>query len=233
MTLVTKNRKTGKIILIVLNVLLILGLGFSTGFLYVKYQNLKQKTLSNDQLIAKYEKEISKTFTLPTGEKPTLYVVNKADSLKSEGPNKDFFKDAADGDALLVYEKAKLGVLYRPTTKKIVKTGPASLSQQLSVAVIGAKTDRDQVLAVLKSAFSKDFTTAVEQDPKTPVSGVTVVDLTGKNNALAAKLASELKGTVGSVPVGQNAAPAEASIAVYVGPAVASSAPTATPVANP
>ena len=116
------KKKVKNIVLIVLNVLVIIGLGFTSGFYFVKYRNEKNNNLTTDQRIAKYEKEISKSYTLPIGDKATLADVKSADELKKDEANKDFFKDVVDGDILLIYTNSKLGILYRPDTKKIIKT---------------------------------------------------------------------------------------------------------------
>jgi hypothetical protein len=213
-----KNVK--KIVLLVLNVLVIVGLSASTVLFYLKYQDAKEAALTGDQKLAKYEKEISKTYTLPTDEKAQLYDVNNADQLKKDETNKDFFKDIQNGDVLLIYTNNKLGIIYRPTTKKIIKTGPLAFKQQLTAAIIGAKTDREAVIAVLKRAFANDITSATELDAKTPLTaGATIiVDLTGNNKDLVAKLASELKGKVDNVPEGQDRPSDTFGIAIYAAP---------------
>lgn len=217
------KKKAKKIILLVLNIVVIVGLGVSTVLFYIKYQDAKEAALTGDQKLAKYEKEINKTYTLPTDEKAQLYDVNNADQLKKDEANKDFFKDIQNGDVLLIYTNNKLGIIYRPATKKIIKTGPLAFKQQLTAAIVGAKTDREAVIAVLKRAFANDITSATEVDAKTPITAGTtiVVDLTGNNKDLAAKLASELKGKVDNVPEGQDRPADTFGIAIYAAPAAA------------
>lgn len=213
------KKKVKKIVLIVFNVLIILGLGFTSGFYYLRYNNEKTKNLTTDQLIAKYEKEISKSYTLPTGDKASLLPIDTAtaEKFKKDETNKEFFKDSTDGDVVLIYANSKLGILYRPSTKKIIKTGPLAFKQQLTAAIIGAKTDRDAVIAVLKKAFVSDITTASEFEAKTLLAAgnTVIVDLTGKNADLAARLATELKGKVGDVPEGQDKPADGFGIAIY------------------
>ncbi len=219
-----KNVK--KIMLLVLNIVVIVGLGTSTVLFYIKYQDAKEASLTGDQKLAKYEKEISKTYTLPTDEKAQLYDVNNADQLKKDETNKDFFKDIQNGDVLLIYTNNKLGIIYRPATKKIIKTGPLAFKQQLTAAIVGAKADRESVIAVLKQVFANDITSATEIDAKTPITAgeTIIVDLTGNNKDLAAKLASELKGKVDNVPEGQDRPADTFGIAIYAAP-VATTAP--------
>lgn len=212
------KKKVKKIILITADILIILGLGFTSGFFYLKYSNEKNKNLTTEQRITKYEKEISKTFTLPKDERPKLADVNIAEDTKKI--DKDFFKNVENNDILLIYEKAPLIIVYRPSTKKIISSGQVSFKQQLTVAVIGAKANRDSVVAILNQAFSKDITKATEADAKTPIAvgGTVVVDLTGKNAELVAKLATELKGKIGNVPEGQDKPADGTGVAIYAAP---------------
>lgn len=215
------KKKVKKIVLIAANVLIIVGLSFTSGFYFVKYRNEKNNNLTTDQRIAKYEKEISKSYTLPSGDKATLADVKSADELKKDEANKDFFKDVVNGDILLIYTNSKLGILYRPDTKKIIKTGPLAFKQQLTAFIVGAKVDRDVVIATLKAAFTSDISTATEADAKTPLTAgsTVVVDVTGKNADLAKRLASELKGTVGNAPEGQERPAEGVGVAIYAAPA--------------
>ena len=214
-----RRKKVVKVALIVANVLLIIGLGFSSGFYFVKYRNLQKATITTEQRIVKYEKEISKSFTLPSDEKASIIDIKKADDFKKGEENKDFFKDSSDGDVVLIYQKSKLGILYRPATKKIIKTGPLAIKDKLTVSIVGAKVDRDSVLTVLKQAFLSDISNAIEADAKTPLTGSTViVDVTGTNADLVKKLATELKGKVGDVPTGQDKAAAGVGVAIYAAP---------------
>ena len=213
------NRSVLKVVLIIANVVLLAGLGFSSVYFFLKYNDLKNKSLTSDQRISKYEKDISKTYALPVGDKATLYDVTQADSLKKEGPNKDFFKDANNGDILLLYEKAKIGVLYRPSTKKIIKVGPAAITQNISLALYGAKADRDSAKGVIAKAFTSGVSLASEGDAKTALTGTVVVDISGSNSETAAKIAQELKGTVGTVPEGEDKPASSVGIAIYIAPA--------------
>ena len=211
-----------KILLVTANILVIAGLATSSVIFYLKYNNEKSKNLTTDQRIAKYEKEISKSYTLPSGEKATLADVKNASELKKDEANKDFFKDAADGDIVLIYANSKLGILYRPNSKKIIKTGPLAFKQQLSAYIVGAKSDRETVIALLKQAFANDISTASEADAKSPLAAgsTTIVDVTGKNTDLVNKLATELKGKVGSVPEGQDPPKEGFGVAIYIAPAL-------------
>lgn len=68
--------------------------------------------------------EISKVYELPTGETPTLATVSDASKVK----NQAFFKNAQNGDKVLLYSKAGQAVLYRPSIKKIIAIAPVDLN---------------------------------------------------------------------------------------------------------
>ncbi len=66
---------------------------------------------------------VSKLYTLPENETPTIASVQD----KSKLADQPFFKDAENGDMLIVYEKSGIAVLYRPSTNKLVKVGPLNV----------------------------------------------------------------------------------------------------------
>jgi cytoskeletal protein RodZ len=70
--------------------------------------------------------KVSKLVVLPAGEPPTLATVSNASRLK----NQQFFARAQDGDKLLIYSKSGLGILYRPSTNKIISYSPINLSNK-------------------------------------------------------------------------------------------------------
>ncbi len=216
----SKKRTATKIILVTFNILLILSLGLTSGYYFIKYRNLQSASLTDDQKIAKYEKEISKNFTLPKDAKGTLGTVKDSSAIKKANPT--FFKDLANDDVLLIYKDAPLVIIYRPSTKKIINSGPLEFTNKVSVTLVGSKADRLAVNTVLKAAFATTVSVSNEVEAKSPITvkeGTTVVDVTGKNAELAAKIAGELKGKVGNVPEGQEKPADTIGIAIYVSPA--------------
>jgi len=63
---------------------------------------------------------------LPEGEEPTIAEVTDVSELQDQ----DFFKDAQNGDKVLIYEKAKQAILYRPSTNKVIGIAPVNLNQK-------------------------------------------------------------------------------------------------------
>lgn len=70
-------------------------------------------------------KEVASQYKVPN-EKPSFAQVKDAEQLAAQQP---FFKDTQNGDYLVMYPKAKLTILYRPSEKKIINTGPIEVKQ--------------------------------------------------------------------------------------------------------
>lgn len=68
--------------------------------------------------------EVGKLVQLPQGETPTIATVNNATKLQ----NQAFFKDAQNGDKVLIYSKSGKAVLYRPSTNKIIEYSTVNLT---------------------------------------------------------------------------------------------------------
>jgi hypothetical protein len=205
-----------KRILLAVNVLLIIGLALFGGFYFKKYRDLKNNPPSADQVAqAEVDKTIAavgKLYSLPKDEKPTVATVKDKDAtVKQYG---QFFANAENGDVSLIYTKAKLAILYRPSTNKIVNVSEVTIQSPLRIKVIGTATARQAVEDALKAAQT-NYTDG--GDAKTAPTAVTVVDLTGQNGTQASSIASTVKGTVGSLPDGEDK-PADADILIVAGP---------------
>jgi hypothetical protein len=116
----------------------------ATAVVYiVKYNNLKK----DPNLTAQNTKQtvvdnVSKLYDVPK-EEPTLARVSEVEKLKKE---QDFFKNAQNGDYILVFPNAKLGILYRETTNKIINIGPVQTQADDQAGTIpeGADETQDQ-----------------------------------------------------------------------------------------
>lgn len=84
----------------------------------IKYTEVKSAAIANEQL--KKRKDIltsaKEQITLPTDEEPIFATVSNKDLLDKQ----DFFKDAQNGDKILMYRKNKKAYLYRPSTKQVI-----------------------------------------------------------------------------------------------------------------
>lgn len=68
--------------------------------------------------------QVGKLVQLPQGETPTIATVNNSTKLK----NQAFFKDAQNGDKVLIYSKSGKAVLYRPSTNRVIEYSTVNLT---------------------------------------------------------------------------------------------------------
>jgi hypothetical protein len=211
-----KRLFTPKRILVILNILVLLGLAGFGGYFFKKYQDTKNASPEKiqqaqiDQTIS----EVGKLYALPANEKPDVATVKDKEALKKQYP---FFDQAENDDVVLIYKEAKLAILYRPSTKKLVKVGPVNIENGLSIRTVGSESER---AAVEKLLTDNKLTFTSGGAAKTAISGVIVVDVKGTNSEQAKKLAEIVKGTVASLPAGEDK-PADADLLVLVGPTTA------------
>lgn len=70
----------------------------------------------NDRIV----ESVRKLVEIDTLEDPKVVTVTNADSIRGQ----TFFKEALNGDKLLIFETSKKAVLYRPSTDKIISIAP-------------------------------------------------------------------------------------------------------------
>ena len=201
-----------KTILRTINVLIILALAGAAGYYYRQYDDLKNSTPEKLQQAQtdQYINEVGKLYSLPQNEKPDVATVKDKEALKKQYP---FFDQAENGDVVLIYKDSKLAILYRPTTKQLIKVGPVNIESGVTVRVLGKEADR----AAVEKALNDNQLSFSKADPKTAVVGITVVDVKGTNSEQAKKLAEIVGGKVGTLPVGEDK-PSDVDLLVFVGP---------------
>lgn len=101
--------------------ILILGLGFYAYSQQKKSQMLQNKLFhSLEDETAYLVETVGRLIKLPEGETPTIATVMNKTQLQSQ----EFFKNAENGDKILVYKNAKKALLYRPSQNQIIEVGP-------------------------------------------------------------------------------------------------------------
>lgn len=204
--------------LVLLNIVVLLGLAGFGGYFYKKYTDVKSQSPERLQQAKTQDiiKEVGKLYALPNDEDPTIATVSddkeKRDQLKKEYP---FFDRAEGGDIALIYTKAKVAILYRPSTKQILKVSPVNVEDAVSIRTVGSDSERAAVEKILTDN-NLSFTSGGQA--KTTVAGVTVVDLKGDKSEQAANLAKIVKGKVGTLPAGEDK-PTDVDLLILVGPA--------------
>ena len=111
-------------------------------FLAWQYFNARRDvaTLSNpknsaEKANAELVQELQRISILPNDENPQVAELTDKEKQK----NNPFFKDAQNGDKVLVYQKAGKIIIYRPATKQVVNM--ASLNGQSSSTGQGTSAD--------------------------------------------------------------------------------------------
>jgi hypothetical protein len=131
-----KSRK--KILWVLVAGVLLIAIAAGTGILYQAYLNQKERAdrLTNPTEAAKEEtrlliEKVSSLTELPN-EEPTIATVRDVSKLQSQ----TFFKNAQNGDKVLIFTQSKKAVLYRPSTEKIIEIAPVNLGDS-----VGAGTE--------------------------------------------------------------------------------------------
>lgn len=234
-----------KVILVISLVILIVALVPSLYFYnqYQKTQSLlqnsnKQVEVETKVLIA----QVGKLIELPTGENPTVATVSDKTKLLDQ----PFFKNAQNGDKVLVYSKAKKAILYRPSINKIVEVSMINIgnTQSPTAAVttvpvsitpsVISPTVIEKILKVtiyngtltvgfasstqrqLEAKTSKFQVVSKGDASQNDYTKTLVVDLTGKNKSAAEELAGLVNGKVGALPSGEKS-PSNVDFLVILG----------------
>lgn len=124
------NKKRSRWIMgITLTAIVIVGTGLNVYWHYQKNQALKNNPVAQSEMEQeKIVANVGKLMELPANQQPTLAQVTDITKLKGQS----FFQDAKNGDIVIIYPKANEAILYDPTVNKILKSGPISLSSQIS-----------------------------------------------------------------------------------------------------
>lgn len=192
---------------------------------YYYYQSY-QKLLKNPDIITQQEVDwlkdkIGKFMQLPD-ETPTTATVLDKDKLQDQ----PFFKNAENGDKILIYTAAKKAILYRPSTNKVIEVMPIAIDNQEN----GAATTQNIKVALLNGTTAEGLTNTAEtsikakianveiiskeQAEKTDYTKTIVVDINGNKAEQAKAIAEAVGGEVGALPDGETKP--EADILVVV-----------------
>ncbi len=144
---------------------------------------------------------------LPTDETPTYGTVADASKLKDQ----TFFKQAANNDELLIYQKAKLTILYRPSIDKIVNIGPliigssgsAYITSRFAIKNGSGKPESSDMLASRLRQLYPNATISSIQAASRSYPGTIAIDLTKKNQPLDEQVADSLGIKAGQPPLGE------------------------------
>lgn len=89
----------------------------STAYLGRQVYEMKKPALSAEASVRKLVADVSEAIILPQDELPTVAQVADASQLAHE----PFFANAETGDTILIFEKNKKAILWRPSIRKVVE----------------------------------------------------------------------------------------------------------------
>lgn len=198
-----KKPKRSKKVLLILNIVALVGLSMSTAFYAYKYYDLKSEiSLTQEQKNDRLVQEVAKVYTLPSDEKPVVAVVSDEEKFKQEY---SVFPAAKKDDYLLLYEKAGLAILYRPSDKKVVATAPLSIRSELGIGLIGPEAESTAVEKTIDEKVGDQTKVIAKKTSANQYSTTVVVDVKGGQDATAKQLADLVGGVVGKLPEGESA----------------------------
>jgi hypothetical protein len=190
-------------------------------YFYNKSQKPQNPTTLAQQEVTDLVVTVGKLIELPKGENPTVATVSDKTKLLDQ----PFFKNAQNGDKVLIYSKAQKAILYRPSINKIIEVAPVNLGNtQTSTSpvspTVAANVKAYKVvifngtltagLAALTQkkleSNSTQFQVTDKKDAaKSDYASTIVVDIKGNNKDAAEVLAGLVNGKVGTLPSGEKA----------------------------
>lgn len=122
------NKKIAKLVkrptVFLFSLLLSLAIGLLIGHVVTdnksKYIDPNIKGINELKVV---EQDVGRHYLLPINEVPALATV--ANKAKLTSP---FFKEAENGDKILIYQTNQIAIIYRPSIDKIISVGPVSFS---------------------------------------------------------------------------------------------------------
>lgn len=111
----------------------VLVLGVAAWYSYDYYRShYGTKEQQADYEVQKVVSAVSKLMVLPTDETPVLATISDVASLSKQ---QNFFVGAANGDKLLIYQKALKAIIWSPSSGRLVNVGPVVYDQNANKAV--------------------------------------------------------------------------------------------------
>lgn len=202
-----------------------------SGFLYYQYQKTakelkkvkSQVTTTQDvpkpDEVKKLVAEVAKVARLPENETPSIATITDASKLKDQA----FFKDAKNGDILLVFNSSGKAVLYDPKEKKVVdittlSTTP-SFNQQFKLTIRnGTKTSglAGKLEEELKKALGVVNVVAKENAGKETYEKTIVIVINQAAKEFAANVAKAINAQIADMPADEPK-PKDVDILIIIG----------------
>lgn len=169
---------------------------------------------------------VGKLMMLPS-ETPTLATVTDVKKLQGQ----IFFKNASDGDKVLMYGGAQEAILYDPNKNIIVNVAPLNVETTTSPTPVVITKSATTNVVLYYNNNSTGYDSTVEQalgqvsdlnvtkrvKAKKNYTKTQIVDVSNDHPDEVTTLANTLKATVGTLPTGEATPPANTDIVIIVG----------------
>lgn len=104
-----------------------------SAYYYTKYKEvsnlIQNPSVAGERERDKIVQQVSTLIDLPADEVPTLATVSEVEKLREQ----PFFKNARNGDKVLVYATNRKAIMYRPEAHKIIEIAPIAINDQTTV----------------------------------------------------------------------------------------------------
>ncbi len=234
----TETKNNGLFYAAIFLTVLLLGAMGAAGYFYYQYKHPEKAV---EKQVKDVVEAVGALMVLPEGETPTLATVTDKSRLEGQ----QFFKQAENGDKVLIYAQAGKAILYRPEAQKIVDVSainintsgqarseaePESANQPDDIRIVGGLETVTVALyngstgAGATQTFENGLTSALgdavevqtrTRAARTDYSGILVVPLNPAAEAKAREIAEKMQGQMGSLPEGE--ARPDADVLVIVG----------------
>lgn len=229
-----------------IGLVLLVALGVS-GFFVYRYNSLRNNLTmgqkATEKEISELVETVGKIYELPKGETPTVATVTDPVQLKSQ----PFFASAQIGDKVLVYINARKGVLYRPSTNRIINVSPINVNKQAvtpSPSETSNQIPQTVRVALYNGTAKSGLANQFEQTLKAKVTDVQfnvvaksnaqksdykltqVIDLKGDLDEQVIRIAAAMDGENAKLPAGETAPSVDADILIIIGSDYTSAATT-------
>lgn len=198
------------------------------GWSFYSYQSVKKEVavLKDPQLASKLSEQqtkallekISKLILLPSDPNPVVAVINDVESLAAD---QDFYKDAHNGDKVVIFQSDSKAIIYDENANRLVNVGPIYFNDAQGNSQ-AAPNSEGRVTIELRNGTSENGSTTTVRDEliknhafnvvrlakaaRSDYQGYTLVDNTdGSKQNLIADLQKALGATVvKDVPTGES-----------------------------
>ncbi len=184
-------------------------------YFYYRYQEVNNPNIAAETETKNLVDKLSKIIELPSDETPTIMTVSDSTKL----PSDPFFANAENGDVVFIFNTAMEAILYRPSDNILVEVAPYIVSTSTAIQAQSSASSTVKFSVVIENGtniahLAKNTGTQLVSNQdiniisegnavKSNYQSTLVVALTSSSTKVAAEIAKDLNGTVGSLPSGE------------------------------